>query len=124
VRPPTGPGAAAVVQRLEAYFAGDAAALEGIAVAPDGTEFQKRVWAAIARIPLGETISYAKLAVEAGSPRAVRAAGTACGANPVAVIIPCHRVVRADGTMGNYGGGIEKKRWLLDLEGVTGRSER
>jgi methylated-DNA-[protein]-cysteine S-methyltransferase len=103
-------------RRLEAYLAGDLEVLDAIAVDPGGTEFQAKVWAALRRIPPGRTLSYTELAVAVGSPSAVRAVGTANGQNPVPVVIPCHRVVRSDGTLGGYGGGLDRKRWLLDHE--------
>lgn len=78
-----------------------------------GTAFQQRVWRELQRIPRGETITYAELAARIGSPTAVRAVGTACGANPVAMVVPCHRVVRADGTRGGYAWGLERKVRLL-----------
>lgn len=83
-----------------------------------GSDFQRRVWRAIARIPRGEVISYAELARRAGNPRAVRAAAQACGANPVPLLVPCHRVVRSDGSLGGFGGGLPMKRRLLSSEGV------
>jgi AraC family transcriptional regulator of adaptative response/methylated-DNA-[protein]-cysteine methyltransferase len=83
-----------------------------------GTDFQRRVWRAIARIPRGEVISYTELARRAGNPRAVRAAAQACGANPVPLLVPCHRVVRNDGSLGGFGGGLPMKRKLLSREGV------
>jgi methylated-DNA-[protein]-cysteine S-methyltransferase len=103
-------------RRLEAYLAGDLEALDAIAVDLGGTEFQAKVWAALRRIPPGRTVSYTELAAAVGSPSAVRAVGTANGQNPVPVVIPCHRVVRSDGTLGGYGGGLDRKRWLLDHE--------
>jgi AraC family transcriptional regulator of adaptative response/methylated-DNA-[protein]-cysteine methyltransferase len=81
-----------------------------------GTEFQKRVWAAISRIPYGETMSYNKIAQVIGMPKAYRAVANACGANPVPLIVPCHRVIRKDGSLGGYGMGLERKRYLLDME--------
>ncbi|MEO7786769.1 MAG: methylated-DNA--[protein]-cysteine S-methyltransferase [Sphingomicrobium sp.] len=84
-----------------------------------GTAFQERVWAELRKIPLGETCSYADIAAAVGSPGAVRAVGTANGANPVAVLVPCHRVIRSDGSLGGYGGGLPNKRLLLAREGVT-----
>jgi len=110
-------------RRLEAYLAGDLDALDAITVDPGGTEFQAKVWAALRRIPPGRTISYTELAATVGSPAAVRAVGTANGQNPVPVVIPCHRVVRSDGTLGGYGGGLDRKRWLLDHEKAR-RAER
>jgi methylated-DNA-[protein]-cysteine S-methyltransferase len=111
-----GTGARETRRRLEAYLGGDLEALEAIAVDPGGTEFQAKVWAALRRIPPGRTVSYSELAAAVGSPSAVRAVGTANGQNPVPVVIPCHRVVRSDGTLGGYGGGLDRKRWLLDHE--------
>ena len=84
-----------------------------------GTDFQERVWREIARIPFGETITYTELADRAGAPRAIRAAGTNTGLNPISIIIPCHRVVGKDGGMGGYAGGLERKRHLLELENPT-----
>jgi len=103
-------------QALEAYLAGELHALDTIVVDAGGTEFQAKVWAALRRIPVGHTASYTELARAVGTPLAVRAAGSANGQNPVPVVIPCHRVVRSDGTLGGYGGGLDRKRWLLDHE--------
>jgi methylated-DNA-[protein]-cysteine S-methyltransferase len=111
-----GTGARDARRGLEAYLAGDLDALDAIHVDPGGTEFQARVWAALRRIRPGRTTSYTELAGAAGSPSAVRAVGTANGRNPVPIVIPCHRVVRSDGTLGGYGGGLDRKRWLLDHE--------
>jgi methylated-DNA-[protein]-cysteine S-methyltransferase len=108
-----------VRRAVEAYFAGDARALEGVAVRTGGTAFQTAVWAALRAIPAGETRSYGQLATAVGSPRAVRAAGLANGQNPIAVIVPCHRVIGANGTLTGYAGGLERKRWLLAHEGVA-----
>ncbi len=108
-----------VRRAVEAYFSGDVRALDGIAVRTGGTAFQKSVWAALRAIPAGETRSYGQLAAAIGSPRAVRAAGLANGQNPVAVIVPCHRVIGANGTLTGYAGGLERKRWLLKHEGVA-----
>ncbi|NHA15759.1 methylated-DNA--[protein]-cysteine S-methyltransferase [Thioalkalivibrio sp. XN279] len=83
-----------------------------------GTDFQRAVWRAIARIPAGKVISYAELARQAGRPRAIRAAAQACGANPVPLLVPCHRVVASDGGLGGFGGGLPLKRKLLAREGV------
>lgn len=107
-----------------AYFAGDAAALDGVAIATGGTDFQRQVWAALRAIPAGETRTYGQLATAIGRPKAVRAAGLANGQNPIAIIVPCHRVVGANGTLTGYAGGLERKRWLLDHEaGRTAASE-
>ena len=110
---------AAVRTAVEAYFKGDAAALDGLRVRTNGTEFQRSVWAALRAIPHGETRTYGQLAAAIGKPKAVRAAGLANGQNPVAVIVPCHRVIGANGTLTGYAGGIERKRWLLEHEGVA-----
>ncbi len=101
---------------LDAYFAGDIAALADVPVDIEGTDFELRVWNALRTIPAGATISYQELARRAGAPAAYRAAGNANGKNPVAIVIPCHRVVHADGSIGGYGGGLPRKRWLLDHE--------
>ena len=103
---------------LERYFGGDHAALDTVPVELNGTPFQKNVWQALRRIPSGTTISYSELAKRIGEPSAVRAVGTANGANPVAVIVPCHRVIGANGTLTGYGGGLDRKRWLLSHEGI------
>jgi len=105
-----------VKRAIAAYLGGDLEALDELAVDPGGTEFQARVWAALRRIPPGRTASYTELALAVGAPSAVRAVGSANGQNPVPVVIPCHRVVRSDGTLGGYGGGLDRKRWLLDHE--------
>ncbi len=116
-----GPADAAsdVLRRLEAYFAGRLDALMPIAVDPGGTAFQRRVWRMLRRIPAGRTMSYRELARAIGAPGAVRAVGTANGANPIAIVIPCHRVIGADGRLSGYAGGVERKRWLLAHEGGT-----
>jgi methylated-DNA-[protein]-cysteine S-methyltransferase len=101
---------------LGAYFDGELKALDQISVRPRGTEFQRAVWKALREIPVGETWSYAALAERVGTPGAVRAAGTANGANPACLVIPCHRVIRSDGSIGGYGGGIHRKEWLLEHE--------
>ncbi|HEY7956123.1 MAG TPA: methylated-DNA--[protein]-cysteine S-methyltransferase [Polyangia bacterium] len=104
------------VTRLRRYLAGELDALDDIAVELGGTPFQARVWAALREIPAGATWSYAKLARAIGSPEAVRAVGAANGRNPVSLVVPCHRVIASDGTLCGYGGGIERKRWLLTHE--------
>jgi len=93
-------------------------AIERIEAEKIGTEFQRKVWKAIATIPRGQTRSYAWLAKKVGNPKAYRAVAQACGANPFPRIIPCHRVIAADGTIGGFSGGIARKRRLLKLEGV------
>ena len=87
-----------------------------IPLAPRGTPFQQRVWQLLVQIPYGRTTSYGALARELGSPEASRAVGLANGRNPIAIVIPCHRVVGSDGSLTGYGGGLDRKRWLLDLE--------
>ncbi|HZS84025.1 MAG TPA: methylated-DNA--[protein]-cysteine S-methyltransferase [Stellaceae bacterium] len=101
---------------LRDYFAGDLRALDAIRVRLRGTEFQRKVWAALRRIPAGTTTSYGRLATALEMPRASRAIGLANGANPVSIIVPCHRVVGAGGDLTGYGGGIARKRWLLEHE--------
>jgi methylated-DNA-[protein]-cysteine S-methyltransferase len=104
-----------IAGELEEYFAGDRRVFT-VSFVSRGTAFQRRVWDELCRIPYGETISYAELARRIGSPRAVRAVGLANGANPIAILVPCHRVIGADGTLTGYGGGLSAKRHLLDLE--------
>lgn len=101
---------------VERYFAGDLLALDDLPVAMEGTAFQRAVWSKLREIPCGTSISYAELAQRIGNPKAVRAVGLANGANPVGVIVPCHRVVGAKGSLTGYGGGLERKRWLLQHE--------
>lgn len=111
----TGPVRAA----LAAYFAGDATALHGLAVQTGGTAFQRAVWQALRAIPHGQTRTYGQLAAAIGRPTAVRAVGLANGANAIALIVPCHRVIGRDGTLTGYAGGLERKQWLLQHEGRT-----
>jgi len=106
---------AEAVNQLDAYFAGRLRAFD-LPLAPVGTPFQQRVWTALQRIPYGETVSYADLAEQVSS--GSRAVGGANGANPVAIVIPCHRVITSAGGLGGYAGGIEQKRWLLKHEGA------
>ena len=113
-----------LMRRLRAYFDGDVAALDAIAVEPEGTTFERRVWRELRRIRPGKPITYGELARRAGSPGAARAAGAACGRNPIAIVIPCHRVVGSTGSLTGYGGGIERKRWLIEHEAKhAGRRE-
>lgn len=112
---------AGIRERLEAYFDGQLDAINGIEVATGGTPFQRRVWAALRDIAAGRTESYGALAKRIGADKAVRAVGAANGANPVGVIVPCHRVIGANGRLTGYGGGIERKRWLLRHEGAAFR---
>ena len=106
----------ALAKALAAYFEGDIHAIESIPVSTEGTAFQKSVWQALRGIPAGQTISYGELARRLGKPAAVRAVGLANGANPIGVVVPCHRVIGANGSLTGYGGGLERKRWLLDHE--------
>jgi methylated-DNA-[protein]-cysteine S-methyltransferase len=99
------------------YFAGQVTAIDSLAVRTGGTAFQREVWGALREIACGTTVSYAKLAERIGRPNAVRAVGLANGSNPVGVVVPCHRVIGSDGSLTGYGGGIERKRWLLVHEG-------
>jgi len=115
---------AGVSGRLAAYFAGDLGALDAIAVDAGGTPFQRRVWAALRTIPPGETVSYQTLARRIGAPTAVRAVGAANGDNPVGIVVPCHRVIGADGSLTGYAGGIERKRWLLTHERASTLEQR
>ncbi len=106
---------APVVAQLQAYFAGELTDFD-LPLQMHGTEFQRRVWAALCEIPYGETISYGELARWVGNPKASRAVGLANGRNPVAIVVPCHRVIGADGSLTGYGGGLDRKVWLLEHE--------
>ena len=103
---------------LSAYFKGDLDRLSEIRWRVAGTPFQRKVWTALPKIPVGSTLSYGALAAKLGTPRAMRAVGHANGANPISVVVPCHRLIGADGSLVKYGGGLERKRWLLRHEGV------
>lgn len=109
----------AVRRAIVAYFDGDVRALDALPVKTKGTAFQSEVWAALRAIPVGETRSYGQLAAAIGRPSAVRAVGLANGSNPVGVIVPCHRVIGANGTLTGYAGGLERKRWLLAHEAAN-----
>ena len=112
---------AAVREQIEEYFEDGRQSFD-LPLKTVGTEFQRTTWAALQEIPYGETISYRELAQIVGKPNAFRAVGSANGRNPISLIIPCHRVIAADGTLGGYGWGLERKAWLLDFErSVTGR---
>jgi methylated-DNA-[protein]-cysteine S-methyltransferase len=104
-----------VRQQLEAYFAGKLQRFE-VALAGEGSAFQKRVWQALLEIPFGETESYGQLARRIGNDKASRAVGLANGRNPISIIVPCHRVIGANGSLTGYGGGVERKKWLLEHE--------
>ncbi|MVT53132.1 methylated-DNA--[protein]-cysteine S-methyltransferase [Bradyrhizobium yuanmingense] len=103
---------------LSRYFDGDLGQLQSIAWRIAGTPFQQKVWTALAQIPAGTTMSYGALAAKIDMPRAIRAVGHANGSNPISVVLPCHRLIGADGSLVKYGGGLERKRWLLRHEGV------
>jgi methylated-DNA-[protein]-cysteine S-methyltransferase len=103
-------------KRIRAYFAGDASALDGMRLELEGTPFQRKVWALLQQIPPGETRSYAELARLLGKPGAARAVGAANARNPVALFVPCHRVIGSDGALTGYAWGTERKKWLLDHE--------
>jgi methylated-DNA-[protein]-cysteine S-methyltransferase len=103
---------------LSAYFDGDFAVLKTIAWRVAGTPFQRKVWTALPKIPAGQTMSYGALAAKLGAPNAMRAVGHANGSNPVSVVIPCHRLIGANGSLVKYGGGLHRKQWLLRHEGV------
>jgi methylated-DNA-[protein]-cysteine S-methyltransferase len=103
------------IDQLAEYFAGERRRFE-LSLSLEGTPFQRRVWAALAEIPYGRTTSYGELAAQIGRPDRVRAVGAAVGRTPVPIIVPCHRVIGADGSLTGYGGGLQRKRWLLDLE--------
>jgi methylated-DNA-[protein]-cysteine S-methyltransferase len=105
-----------VARALREYFAGERTSFEDIPVELHGSEFQRQVWRALVEVPYGETIGYGELARRVGSPDRARAVGAANARNPVAVIVPCHRVIGADGSLTGYGGGLPNKRFLLDLE--------
>ena len=104
---------------LKDYFAGDLHAIDNLAVATNGTEFQRAIWAALRTIPAGTTVSYASIADQVGRPKACRAVGLANGSNPIAIVVPCHRVIGTNHNLTGYGGGIERKQWLLKHEGAV-----
>ncbi len=108
-----------VEAELRRYFDGDLDALSRIRTASAGTPFQLAVWTALSAIPVGTTTSYGAIAAAIGRPKAVRAVGMANGANPIGIVVPCHRVIGTDGKVSGYSGGIERKRWLLAHEGVA-----
>ena len=110
---------AAVRAELDAYFDGDLTALGRIAWRTGGTAFQRQVWTALCTIPAGETLTYKGLAERIGRPKAIRAVGLANGSNPVSIVVPCHRVIGSDGALTGYGGGLDRKHWLLSHEGAA-----
>lgn len=115
---PDGTAFTEAARQLEEYFAGRRTSFD-LPLAPRGTAFQLEVWQALREIPYGETASYGELADRIGQPKAVRAVGAANGRNPISIVVPCHRVIGAGGALTGYGGGIERKRYLIDLERAT-----
>jgi methylated-DNA-[protein]-cysteine S-methyltransferase len=113
----------AIGRALEAYFAGDLTAIDTLSVKTAGTSFQQTVWKALRAISPGTTLSYGELARRLGRPNSARAVGLANGSNPVAIVVPCHRLIGADASLTGYGGGIGRKRWLLAHESAL-RSKR
>lgn len=113
-----GPMPRAIATALDAYFAGDLTALDGLTVRTGGSEFQRGVWAALRAIPAGTTTGYGALAAMLGKPGAARAVALANGANPIGIVVPCHRVIGASGALTGYAGGVERKKWLLEHEGA------
>ena len=108
----------AISRALQRYFAGKLQAIDEIAIETGGTPFQSNVWRALRKIPVGTTLSYGRMAHRLKCPLAVRAVGFANGSNPICVVVPCHRLIGADGSLTGYGGGLERKQWLLEHEGV------
>jgi methylated-DNA-[protein]-cysteine S-methyltransferase len=106
----------AAARALRAYFDGDLDAIAALPTATNGTAFQRGVWSALRKIPAGRTVSYGMLATLIGKPEAVRAVGAANGANPIAIVVPCHRVIGANASLTGYGGGLHRKKWLLAHE--------
>ena len=104
--------------RLRAFFKGDLAAIDDLPCDGEGTPFQRAVWSALRKIPCGSTVSYGELARRLGKPGASRAVGLANGQNPIPIVVPCHRVIGSDGSLTGYGGGLDRKRWLLHHEGA------
>jgi len=109
---------------LRAYLQGDVHAIDGLPVESSGTPFQEAVWSALRRVPPGQTITYTDLAHRAGRPAAVRAAGAANARNPLAIVVPCHRVIGRSGSLTGYAGGVSRKRWLLVHEGALPNTPR
>lgn len=115
------PGRTPIRKRIDDYFNGDLRALESVRVQTGGTEFQRKVWNALTAIEPGTTKTYGEIAAAIGRPKAVRAVGAANGANPVSLVVPCHRVIGANGTLTGYGGGLDRKKWLLAHEQARSR---
>ena len=110
--------APAIKIALDDYFGGTLRALDALVTASGGTPFQRCVWTALRAIPVGQVRSYRDIAIAVGNPKSVRAIGLANGANPIGIVVPCHRVIGSNGTLTGYGGGLERKAWLLNHEGV------
>jgi len=117
-----GPAPKAIRAAIEAYFDGDLTAIDKLPVKTGGTPFQREVWRLLRLIPAGKTTTYGKLAARLGVPNAARAVGMANGANPIGVVVPCHRVIGSDASLTGYGGGLPRKQWLLTHEGAAFRS--
>jgi methylated-DNA-[protein]-cysteine S-methyltransferase len=113
-----------ITARLQAYLAGDLTTLAEISLSMGGTLFQQQIWAKLREIPIGETWTYGRLASEIGKPTASRAVGMANSLNPIAIVVPCHRVIGANGQLTGYAGGIDRKRWLLEHEGCFSASPK
>lgn len=107
-----------LTKAMRAYFKGDIAAIDTLPVETTGTQFQRSIWQALRKIPRGTTITYAELAKRIDKPKAIRAAGLANGQNPISIVVPCHRVIGSNGTLTGYGGGLPRKKWLLEHEGA------
>ncbi|MEO6607688.1 MAG: methylated-DNA--[protein]-cysteine S-methyltransferase [Aestuariivirga sp.] len=107
-----------ISDQIRSYFAGDIHAVDNILTDGGGTEFERQVWAELRKIPVGTTVAYGHIARKLGDVQLSRAVGTANGRNPIAIIVPCHRVIGADGSMTGYGGGLQNKEWLLRHEGA------
>lgn len=122
LKPEPGAAPATLMRALRRYFEGDLGALSGVPWRTAGTPFQRTVWAALTTIEPGETLSYGALAAKIGRPTSVRAVGLANGSNPISIVVPCHRVIGANGSLTGYGGGLERKRWLLRHEGALPRA--
>ena len=116
LRPANGPEN--LVLAVNNYFLGELTALDGLITISGGTSFQRSVWAALRMIPVGQTRSYRDIAIAIGNPKGMRAIGLANGCNPIGIVVPCHRVIGANGTLTGYGGGLNRKEWLLKHEGA------
>lgn len=112
-----------IAEKISAYFEGELDAIDHVGAHPCGTPFQQTVWKALRTIPCGSTIAYSELAERVGNPQARQAVGQANGRNPVSIVVPCHRVIGADGSLTGYGGGLERKEWLLRHEGAIDRNQ-